>query len=498
MILPVLDPFYLIVDSAAWIARLLPCGVKLVQLRIKDKPRQTIQAEIEESKALCRSYGAQLVINDYWREAMEAGCDFVHLGQGDLETADLGALRKAVIRVGISTHSDKELSRALEAKPDYLALGPIYRTILKAMPFEPQGLARIGEWKRKIGAIPLVAIGGITLERIKGVLAAGADSAAVVTDVIMNADPEQRVRDFVAATRGATASLFSPSLTQRLPNCQLIDQGRDTIAVLPARVYRDADMIRLENVTKTYNGSLAVDDVSLTIDQGKTTSLIGPSGSGKSTLLSLMIGLERPDQGQITIDSQPLLQSSVLNLRRRMGYVIQDGGLFPHLTARENVCLMANEARWPPQQRTQRLSELCTLTRFPSDALDRYPAELSGGQRQRISLMRALMLDPDIILMDEPLGALDPIIKADLQDDLKSIFTQLGKTVVLVTHDLGEAAFFGDTIILLRKGRIVQQGKFRDLVDRPAEPFTTRFVEAHFRRGAIFGNCAVNFTARRM
>jgi thiamine-phosphate pyrophosphorylase len=201
--LPVLDPFYLIVDSAEWAARLLPCGVRLMQLRIKDKPDATIRSEIAKAKALCARYGAQLIVNDYWQQAIDAGCDFIHLGQGDLDRADLFAIRRAGLKLGISTHDEAELSRALEAKPDYVALGPIYPTRLKQMPFAPQGLARITEWKKKIGKTPLVAIGGITLERVRAVLEAGADSAAVVTDISLNADPEQRARDWVEVTRGS-------------------------------------------------------------------------------------------------------------------------------------------------------------------------------------------------------------------------------------------------------------------------------------------------------
>jgi thiamine-phosphate pyrophosphorylase len=197
----VLDPFYVIVDSAAWIARLLPCGVRLVQLRIKDKPDAKLRAEIKAAKALCNRHGAELVVNDYWRQAIDAGCDFIHLGQGDLDTADLAAIRRAGVRFGVSTHDEAELSRGLDTSPDYIALGPIYPTILKAMAFPPQGLPRLAEWKRKIGKIPLVGIGGITLERAAGVLQAGADSAAVVTDITRNADPEQRTRDWVKATR---------------------------------------------------------------------------------------------------------------------------------------------------------------------------------------------------------------------------------------------------------------------------------------------------------
>jgi thiamine-phosphate pyrophosphorylase len=197
----VLDPFYVIVDSAAWIARLLPCGVRLVQLRIKDQPDANVRAEIKEAKALCERHGAQLVVNDYWQQAIDTGCTFIHLGQGDLDTADLAAIRRAGVRFGVSTHDEAELSRALETGPDYIALGPIYPTILKAMAFPPQGLPRLKEWKTKIGKLPLVGIGGITLERMAGVFEAGADSAAVVTDITWNADPEQRARDWVKATR---------------------------------------------------------------------------------------------------------------------------------------------------------------------------------------------------------------------------------------------------------------------------------------------------------
>jgi len=197
----VLDPFYLIVDSAAWIARLLPCGVRLVQLRIKDQPDATVRAEITKAKALCERHGAQLVVNDYWQQAIDAGCDFIHLGQGDLDKADFCAIRRAGIKFGVSTHDEAELSRALVLSPDYIALGPVYLTALKAMAFAPQGLPRLTEWKKKISKIPLVAIGGITLERVAGVLEAGADSAAVVTDITRNADPEQRARDWVKVTR---------------------------------------------------------------------------------------------------------------------------------------------------------------------------------------------------------------------------------------------------------------------------------------------------------
>jgi len=196
-----LDRFYLIADAAHWLARLLPCGVNLVQLRVKDKSEDEIAREIVEAKRLCAEYGAQLIVNDYWQAAIDAGCDYVHLGQEDLAAADVYAIKRAGLKLGISTHTHAELEVALRAKPDYVALGRIYPTILKEMRFAPQGLHAIGEWKRRVGALPLVAIGGITLERAPGVLAAGADSIAVVTDVLRNPDPEGRARAFVEMTR---------------------------------------------------------------------------------------------------------------------------------------------------------------------------------------------------------------------------------------------------------------------------------------------------------
>ena len=196
-----LDPFYLIVDSAAWVARLLPHGVRLVQLRVKDQPDAVVHREIAAAKTLCDAVGAQLVVNDYWTAAIALGCDYIHLGQGDLDEADLPAIRRAGLKLGVSTHDEAELERALALRPDYIALGPIYPTILKKMPFGPQGLAKLGIWKQAIGGIPLVGIGGVSLERAPGVLEAGADSAAVVTDITLNADPEGRTRAWVAATR---------------------------------------------------------------------------------------------------------------------------------------------------------------------------------------------------------------------------------------------------------------------------------------------------------
>jgi thiamine-phosphate pyrophosphorylase len=195
-----LDPFYLIVDSAAWIERLVPVGVKLVQLRIKDMDDAGLRREIRAAKTICARHGCQLIVNDYWQLAIDEGCDFVHLGQEDLAEADLKAIRHAGLKLGLSTHDDAELDTALAAEPDYVALGPVYPTILKAMKWAPQGLDRIAEWKRRVGATPLVAIGGLNIERIPGVFAQGADSAAVVTDITLNADPEARTRAWLAAT----------------------------------------------------------------------------------------------------------------------------------------------------------------------------------------------------------------------------------------------------------------------------------------------------------
>jgi len=189
---------YPVVDSAAWVGRMLSVGVRLIQLRVKDRSASDLRAEIREAKGLCARAGAQLIVNDYWLLAIAEGCDFVHLGQGDLDTADVAAIRKAGVKIGVSTHSHLELARALAVAPDYVALGPIYPTILKVMPWSPQGLQRITEWKRRIGDIPLVAIGGLTVERLPGVFEAGADVAAVVNDIVSNPDPESRAREWLA------------------------------------------------------------------------------------------------------------------------------------------------------------------------------------------------------------------------------------------------------------------------------------------------------------
>jgi osmoprotectant transport system ATP-binding protein len=242
-------------------------------------------------------------------------------------------------------------------------------------------------------------------------------------------------------------------------------------------------MFSVRDATVTYGDANALDDVTLDIAPGRTTVLIGPSGCGKSTLLRLFIGLLRPTSGRVLFDGNALTSAALPEVRRRTGYVIQEGGLFPHLSARDNVTLMARHLGIGGIE--QRVAELAELVRLEPDMLNRHPARLSGGQRQRVSLMRALMLDPDVLLLDEPLGALDPMVRADLQADLREIFQGLGKTVVLVTHDLAEAAHFGHEIVLLRDGRVVQQGPFRALNDAPAEDFVREFVTAQRRLHSV-------------
>ena len=237
-------------------------------------------------------------------------------------------------------------------------------------------------------------------------------------------------------------------------------------------------LVQLVGVSKRYGDDAALQQTNLSVERGKTTVLIGPSGCGKSTLLRLIIGLLEPDTGEIQFDGTQLRADKIDIVRHRVGYVIQEGGLFPHLTARGNILLMARHIGRPQNELRPRLSELCALTRFPEDLLDRYPLELSGGQRQRVSLMRALMLSPELLLLDEPLGALDPLVRAALQKDLKEIFARLRQTALLVTHDLAEAAYLGDEIVLMNEGRIVQQGSLNDLRERPASNFVSEFINA--------------------
>ena len=237
-------------------------------------------------------------------------------------------------------------------------------------------------------------------------------------------------------------------------------------------------MLELRDISKRYGGLTVLDDINLTVEPGRTTVVIGPSGCGKSTLVRVVNGLVRPDTGTVRFMGEEVNPTSATLLRRRMGYVIQEGGLFPHLTAHGNVVLMARHLGWSGERTARRVRQLMELTRFPDDAIERYPAQLSGGQRQRVALMRALMLDPELLLFDEPLGALDPIIRFELQTDLRHVFQSLHKTVVMVTHDLAEAAHFAHEVVLLRQGRIEQRGAMSTLLTEPASPFVRHFVSA--------------------
>ncbi len=234
--------------------------------------------------------------------------------------------------------------------------------------------------------------------------------------------------------------------------------------------------IELQNITKTYNSVHALKDISFQFQADNTTVLIGPSGCGKSTLIRIVIGLISPDIGNVKVNGELITKSNILELRKLMGYVIQDSGLFPHLSAEDNVNIMAKYLRWDEKKIKDRIIELSELTKFPLDGLKRFPSELSGGQKQRVSLMRALMLDPKFLLLDEPLGALDPLIRFDLQTDLKEIFKQLEKTVILVTHDMNEAAYLGDSIVLMKEGEIIQTGDIRNFIENPKNDFVKRFV----------------------
>lgn len=198
-----LDPFYPVLDNADQIERLVPLGIKLVQLRSKDLSEQETRQEILRAKAVCARHECQLIVNDYWQMAIEEQCDFVHLGQEDLDDADVGAIRKACIKLGLSTHDHDELDRALSYSPEYVALGPVYPTILKKMKWTEQGLDRVTEWKKLVGDVPLVGIGGLSVERAPGVLAAGADIVSVVTDITLNESPENRTKEWINITRSA-------------------------------------------------------------------------------------------------------------------------------------------------------------------------------------------------------------------------------------------------------------------------------------------------------
>jgi osmoprotectant transport system ATP-binding protein len=237
-------------------------------------------------------------------------------------------------------------------------------------------------------------------------------------------------------------------------------------------------MLAFSCVTKRFSGHTALEDVSLVCPEGQTTVLIGPSGSGKSTLLRLAMGLVRPDSGEVTLDEQDLATADLSTIRHGVGYVTQDGGLFPHLSAYDNATLVAMDLGRDRSSVDHRFQELIEMVKLPGRVALRRPGELSGGERQRVSLIRALMLDPSIVLLDEALSALDPIVRRDLQLELRELFGRLNKSVVWVTHDLSEAVRLGQRIVLLDQGRIVQNGAPAELLDRPVNEFANTFVAA--------------------
>lgn len=237
-------------------------------------------------------------------------------------------------------------------------------------------------------------------------------------------------------------------------------------------------MINVQNITKIFGKKPVLKDLSFEVHKGQTLALLGLSGSGKTTALKIICGLHLPETGSVLINDVKLNSENLRKIRRNIGYVIQDGGLFPHLTARENITLIGKETGLTQIDIDQRIIELAQMAKIPLDLLKRYPRELSGGQRQRIGIMRALFLDPEILLLDEPLGALDPITRAELQTELRDLIKRLNKTVVLVTHDLYEAMYMADMILLLNQGTIVQAGTMKELLENPANEFVKTFVMA--------------------
>ena len=238
-------------------------------------------------------------------------------------------------------------------------------------------------------------------------------------------------------------------------------------------------MLALQNIHKRFAGKTVLDDVSLTVTEGATHALIGSSGSGKTTLLRITLGLIPFDQGYVRINNQALLSFSRSAWADRIGYVPQDGGLFPHLSGLDNVLLIARLRGWSAARITSRLEEMTTLVDLDETILARYPHELSGGQRGRVAIMRAAFIDPPVLLLDEPMGALDPLVRRDLQQELKAIFRRLNKTVVIVTHDLSEAVFLAERITLLHQGRVIQTGSYQELLTQPADLFVSLFISAH-------------------
>jgi osmoprotectant transport system ATP-binding protein len=236
--------------------------------------------------------------------------------------------------------------------------------------------------------------------------------------------------------------------------------------------------LELRGVRVRFGAREAIRGLDLCCARGETVALLGSSGCGKSTVLRLCLGLIAPDAGSVSVDGERVEPARALGLRRRMGYVIQDGGLFPHLSAEANVTLAGRHFGVARATLAERVRELAALVRLPESLLARHPLELSGGERQRVALMRALALDPDLLLLDEPFAALDPLVRAELQEELREIVRRLGKTVLLVTHDVAEAAFLSDHIALMRDGAILQEGSLRDLLERPRDAYVTRFLRA--------------------
>ena len=239
-----------------------------------------------------------------------------------------------------------------------------------------------------------------------------------------------------------------------------------------------AVFLRLENVGKRFGEHTVLASISLDVEQGEFLTLLGESGSGKTTLLRITLGLIPFDKGYVKINDQALLSFTQVEWADRIGYVPQDGGLFPHISGRNNVALVAKLRGWPKSRIENRVEELRKVVDLDPEILTRFPREMSGGQKQRVSIMRAAMMDPAVMLLDEPMAALDPLIRSSLQQELKSIFQRLGKTVLLVTHDLGEAVFLAEQITMLHEGKIMQSGTYRDLLRHPANPFVTQFINA--------------------
>ncbi len=237
-------------------------------------------------------------------------------------------------------------------------------------------------------------------------------------------------------------------------------------------------MISFLSVSKRLSDDFELKNVNLSFEKGTTTALIGSSGSGKSTVLRLLSALIAPDQGSILVDGQNIFQMDLPVYRQKLGFMVQQGGLFPHLSVEANVLIVGRYLKRDRDFLQDRLESLCKLVSLPLKMMSRYPQELSGGQRQRVGLMRALMLDPEILLLDEPLGALDPIVRHDLQQELRVLFAQLQKTVLLVTHDLTEAQLLAKHLVLMDQGSVVQDGVMADFMNNPSTPYVTRFISA--------------------